>query len=416
MLRKGLSRPYVALALAVVALVVSAAVIVPLTFGGTTLTVTKSTTMTTTTTSTVTSVITSTILGGGPIPGASLETADIRINGAIAIAVNANASRLYVLSQSSGSLVVLDASSFSVLANVSLPGNPGLGGYGGTAIVNAGLAIDYSTGMVYASVQRVGATALRNVVELNGSTNSLVGVLPFSLENLAFDSRSHVLWGTQMREFGPPGNLIGVDVRTDSLVANLSVGFTPDGIAVDPNNHLVYSAGCFAAFCSVSEAAIVNGTDGTLVKTVTNLPSEYPSTLTLNPATDILYVSGSRILVALNGTNGNEIFQADPQTCGPFPSMGIDPSSNRVIMVSQNYDYLLVYDGTSGVLVNMYSFPDTLGVVAFNPSTDEIYVTDSGGLTALRSPASTGNVNGTLIGAYQYRNCFVVLGTSPPPF
>jgi YVTN family beta-propeller protein len=334
------------------------------------------------------------MLGGQPIPFASVETADIPVRGANAIAINANASRLYVLGASS--LVVVDTSSHSVFANVSLPGT-NLGG-----IINAGLAIDYNTGMVYASVEG-------KVVEVNGSTNSVTGQLPFSLGTLAFDSATHTLWGTQIWELSPAmhsnGSLVAVDVRTGSVIANVSVGFAPYDIAVDPHNGMVYSAGCSGSFVCGAEAAVVNGTSGTLVNTV-GLPSAYYTTMTLSPTSDVLYVSGERLLAALNGTNGNQIFQADPQTCGPFVGMGVNPSSNQVLMVPQNYDYLLAYDGTTGALVNMYSFPGPVGAVAFSLSTNEIYVTGSAGLLALRPSASTGNVNSTLIGSYQ--NCLPV--------
>jgi hypothetical protein len=338
--------------------------------------------------------MTSTMLGGQPIPAARVQTANIAVRGADAVAVNANAGRVYVLATSS--LVVVDASSHSIIANVSLPAK-NLGG-----IVNAGLTIDYITGIVYASVEG-------QVVEVNGSTNSVVGQLRLSLGTLAVDSATHTLWGTQIRALSPAmhsnGSLIGVDVLTGSVLANVTVGFAPAGIAVDSHTDFVYAAGCSGSFVCGSEAVVVNGKSGTVVATV-RLPSAYYSTMTLNPTTDVLYVSGERLLAALNGTNGNQIFQADPQTCGSFLSMGVNPSSNQVLMVPQNYDYLLVYDGTSGALVNMYSFPGPIGSVAFDPSTNEIYVTESGGLLALRNSASTGNVNSTLIGSYQ--NCLPV--------
>jgi hypothetical protein len=75
-------------------------------------------------------------------------------------------------------------------------------------------------------------------------------------------------------------------------------------------------------------------------------------------------------------------------------------------MAPQNYDYLLVYDGTSGALVNMYSFPGSIGSLAFDPNTNEIYVSESGGLLVLRNSPSMGNVNANLIGAYS--NCLPV--------
>ena len=72
-------------------------------------------------------------------------------------------------------------------------------------------------------------------------------------------------------------------------------------------------------------------------------------------------------------------------------------------MVPQNYNYLLVYDGQFGNLVNMYSLPSSPQYIAFNPNTDEIYVIISKSLLTLHGVASTGHVNNTLTGADQ--NC-----------
>jgi hypothetical protein len=346
--------------------------------------------ITTTFTIVLASTVNATWVPGQPIPVSDVETADVPVGGRLAIAVNADASRVYLLGTSS--LTVVEASSHSVIANITFPSN-NTGG-----IVNAGLAVDYSTGMVYASVQG-------RVVEVNGHTNTVVGEIPLSLGTLAFDSATHVLWGTVMQHQSPleaqTGGLVGVDVRTGSIVANVSIGFAPFGIALDPSTHMVYADGCTGSFVCGSEAAIVNGTSGTLVTTV-SLQSGYYPTMTMNPRTNVVYISGDEQLVAFNGTNGSVIFRSNPQTCGPFAAMAVIASSNQVLMVPQNYDYLLVYDGTSGALVNMYSFPSPLGPVAYNTNTHEVYVAAaSGGLLSLHDVQVTGNVNATLIGAGQ---------------
>ena len=93
------------------------------------------------------------------------------------------------------------------------------------------------------------------------------------------------------------------------------------------------------------------------------------------------------------------IFKSNPQTCGPFLNMAVIPPRNQVLMVPQNYNFLLVYDGTKGTLVNMYSFPGPVERVAYNQNTDEIYVLTAGNLLVLRDFPNTGNVNSTLVGA-----------------
>ena len=398
------SPSYVAAAILIAGVLVSATLIlVPPSRSPTTVTVTSVTTATETSTSTlvsastvtsqhtvtssttvektVTSVLTSTVFGGRPINATDVEIANTTAVGGIAIAVNAEAGVVYVLGTSS--LTVVNASSHSVIANVALLGNnPG-------GIVHAGLAVDLGTGTVYASVQG-------EVVVVNGSTNTVAGVIPLNLNTLAFDFATHVLWGNTVQA----GRLVGVDVRTGSVVANVSLGFSPYGIALDHWTDLVYADGCANSFVCGSEVAIINGTSGTLVTTV-DLGSAFYPTMTMNPSTNVLYVAGREGLVALNGTDGQVIFDSNTQTCGPFLDMAIIPASNQVLMVPQNYDFLLVYNGTTGALLNMYSLSVSADRVAYSPNTDELYLAANGDLLSLHDVQATGNVNATLIGAGQ---------------
>ena len=291
------------------------------------------------------------------------------------------------------SLTVVDATSHSVVANVTLPVN-NTGG-----LVNAGLAIDDSARTVYASVQG-------EVVEVNGSTNSIEGELHLPLRTLAFDSDTNELWGTTIQDLGgfgqQNGSLVGVDARTGAVVANVSIGFSPYDIAVDAGTGMVYADGCdtIGLVCN-SRAAIVDGTRGTLVAMVNLNSGDYP-TMTLDPATHVLYVSGGQQLAAINGKTGNVIFTVDPQTCGPFTGMVVDPSANLVYTAQENSNYLLAYDGTTGKLVNMYYFESIVGPVAFNPKTSELYAYTAGDLIAFTPLLSTGNVNSTLVAPHGF--------------
>ncbi|MDG6914427.1 MAG: helix-turn-helix domain-containing protein [Nitrososphaerota archaeon] len=341
-------------------------------------TLTSLKTIVSTTTYSTTSTTTSTILlGRQPIPATGVEVANVSVDGGQAIAVNPGAGWIYVLDTSY--LTVINASSHTVAAKVELPTN-NTGG-----VVHGGLAVDDATGMVYAALPG-------EVAVINGSTNTVVEAIPFNLDDLAIDSLTGTLWGTQAK------GLVGVSMTTNSVVANVSLGFEPDNIALNSESNMVYATGCINSFVCGSEAALVNGTSGTLVNTV-DLYSAYFTAMTVDPATDIVYVSGEAQLVALNGTNGNVIFKSNPQTCGPFIDMAVIPPRNQVLMVPQNYNYLLVYDGTKGTLVNMYSFPSQVDRVAYNLNTDEIYVLTSGSMIILRDYPIKGNVNSTVLGS-----------------
>jgi len=286
-------------------------------------------------TTTTTSTVTFTMSAGQPISAGSVETADITIGGSPgAIAVNPNASRIYVADGSS--LTVIDASSHAVIANITLP-----------ASSNNGIAVDDNTNMVYVLVDG-------GIAEVNGSTNKVVGELPvnFGYQSLAYNPSTHVLYGSPETQ---AGGLVGVDARTGAIVANISLGFWANSITVDPYTNMIYAVGCANSFVCGSEVSFVNGTSETLVTTV-HLDSAYYSKVTMDSKTNVVYISGEAQLAALNGISGEVIYNSYPQTCGPFLNMADIPSSNQVLAVLQNYDYLMVYDGATVTLANMYSF------------------------------------------------------------
>ena len=333
-----------------------------------------------TVTPTITSFVTSTIASTPsrqPIPVGSVETGDIPISGYLdPVAVDPDAGRVYIADASS--LLVVDASTHSMTADIALP-----------ASSNDGIAIDYATDTVYASVQG-------EVAVVNGSTDKVVGEIPLNLGYLAYDSETGVLYGSTVESQN--GSLVAADAKTGAVVANLSLGFQPSSVSLDPSTGLVYAVGCTTVLGCGSALSIVDGTSETLVTTV-HLNSQYFPASALDTATGIIYVSGEGQLVALNATTGAVVFDSNPQTCGPFLGMALVPSSDQVLLVPQNYDYLLVYDGGTGNLVNMYSLTGPPQSVAYNPASEEAYVAVSGQLLAFHDSGVTGYVNSTLIGS-----------------
>lgn len=320
-----------------------------------------------------------------PISISSVKTADILVGGSPrTIAVNPNASRIYVADWFSSNLTVVDTLTHSVVATVVLP-----------ASSNNGIAIDYDSGTVYVLVE--GGVAI-----VNGSTDKVVGELRlgFGPGALAYDSATHILYGSEgglVLNDTTGGSLVGVDVRTGSVVANISLGYWADSIAVDSNTHMVYAVGCAGSFVCGSHASVINGSSETLLDTVNIGSWGYPR-VAVDPKTDVAYVTGVTQLVALNGRSGKVIFNSNSLVCGPFDSVAIIPSSNQVLAITLNSDYVFVYDGATGALVNMYSWTAEPQYIAFNPNAGELYVTlFSGHLLAFQDVTQTGHINDTLI-------------------
>jgi hypothetical protein len=270
-----------------------------------------------------------------------------------------------------------------VIARIALP-----------AANSNGIAVDYKTSMVYVLVSG-------GVAEINGSTNKVVGELPlnFGPGSLAYNPSTHIIYGSPENGYR---SLVGADVRTGAIVANVSLGYWANSVTLNPKTNMIYTAGCNVEGLGCDSAvSLVNGTSKTLIWTVRPGSYSFPR-VAMDPKTNVVYVSGVR-LVALNGTSGDVIYSANSQECGPFDSMFVLQLSNQLIAQPLDYNYVLVYDGATGSLVNMYTLSSSPQFVAFNPGTNEFYVTTSGQLLAFPNVAATGNVDNSLMGSGQ--NC-----------
>ena len=366
-------------------------------------------------TSTLTSVrtATSTLTVGVPINASDIESMYATITGRpYELAVDPNDSMVYVTDQFSDNLTTVDQSPFA-FNTTTLP-SP-----------SDGIAVDTDTNMVYVGVTgglaEINTTLISTYVGggvMNDLTNEVVRVLPVDIKGpLAFDSSTHVVYGTSGSTCGYLDGidtqpicsyLAGVDVRTGAVVANVSLGYPADSIAVDPQTGMVFATGChevqFPACNSV--ASVVNGTSGVAVATLRLNSSQSPS-VAVDPSTDLAYVSGDQ-LVALNGTTGDVMYKVNPFECGGILNMVAIPYLNEVAATVPG-NYVLVYDGSTGALVDMYSLPASPNFVAFDPSTDQLIVTlwgaslqspsllPAGALIAFHLAASRGSVDSALV-------------------
>lgn len=350
-----------------------------------TLTETATSVSTLTTTSTLTSIstisaATATVSLGPPVPASSLETFNATVGEQPrTIGVDVNLDRIYVAYWSADNLTVISGITHSVVATIELPAGS-----------ENGIAVDYQTHMVYVSVDG-------GVVEVNGTTDQIVGELHPALGYgaLAYDQTTHVIYGSAN------GTLLGIDVQTGSLVANVSLPQSTDSVAVDPSTNMIVAAGCENDFVCNSVAFLVNGTSQTLTKTVQLGGGSYPR-VAVNPYQHLFYVSGDT-LAAINDTSGAIVFKVNPQECGPFDSMVFDENTDQLAAISLDFNFVFIYNGSTGSLLDMYSLSATPQFVAYNVLTNELYVTVSSQLTAFRNSAGPGYVDTALVGSGE--NC-----------
>ena len=78
-----------------------------------------------------------------------------------------------------------------------------------------------------------------------------------------------------------------IDGKTNSIVKTLTVGKSPNGVAVNPRTDKIYVANTGSNTISV-----IDGKTNNVIKNIT-VPLDQSTTLTLDPTTNIIYVLGS---------------------------------------------------------------------------------------------------------------------------
>jgi len=352
--------------------------------------ISTTTTYITTQTSTLTSTVTLPVYDEAPIPISTVETGNVSTT-AVSMYIDPYNSGVYLTYLNSTTMTVLDASTLRQVANVDLPSPT----YGVLALdsVNDTLYVGYDGG----------------IAVVNGATNAIIKEFSTEFPASAYNPTLGVYYA------GAPLmqnlSLLEVSLSSRAIVANVTIGFSPEapgfgGIYLDQSTNMVYLVGCnqMGLVCD-SMVSVVNGTSGRLVAT-DQLGSDYYPNAVLNPLTSTLYVTGDSQLDSIDGYTGSIIYAANPQTCGPFVGMDLATPSDQIVVAPQNYDYILMYDGSTLAMVNMYSLPASPAMVAYDPGNNQIYVLlqePPATLVSFHNVSSEGHVNSTLIGNDQ--NC-----------
>jgi YVTN family beta-propeller protein len=298
------------------------------------------------------------------------------------IAVNPVTGKVYVSDLFANTLTVLNASNRAIIRTITLPGTPG-----------SGIAVDTKKDMVYVSV--AGCTNLPNVINscnspcgeqkgggiivIDGRNNTIVGEFPIHVQRLAIDPTRQVLYGVSTAYVSTlgPVYLLSYDEDSGTVLSYKPLdGATPPDVAVNSQSNMVYLS-------ANAEVLAINETShrvqwAGLGYDAINFP------LVFDSANHWVYVMGEKganlTLDAIDGLTGNLLYSASlGSSCAGAGGgrMVVDTTSNRLYVVSDRENFLLVIDGGTGKLVGTLNTPQSGGEynIGLNPATHEVYLT-----------------------------------------
>jgi len=157
------------------------------------------------------------------------------------------------------------------------------------------------------------------------------------------------------------GFLTSYDLKSGSLIANVSLGLPTYSIAVNPETNMMYVLG--GSMLSY-EFLIINGTNNT-IQSVTPLDLISTPVLQADPNTNTVFALGSNqsstVIIALNGTSGRIIYSSGIGSACSVDSNRyyVNPVTNQIYATVYNNtlstNYFLIVNASSGRLVNMFS-------------------------------------------------------------
>ena len=324
------------------------------------------------------------VLGAGASPptGAQAVVATVpTAPSAVAAVVNTVTNKIYVVNDdASGQVTVIDGAANTATA---VP----VGSY------PFAIGLNMATNKVYVS-----NSASDSVTVIDGVTNTTstvpVGSNPTCIAVNQTTNRIYVM------NQAVDGTISVIDGATDTVVDSIFAGSSPTLIAVDPAENIL-----FAVAESNNKYTVYNPTlyaiDGGTDEISLVVTPAKPSSMVANPVSGQLYATNTAAsgLAVVSYANGTITGYRALGGAVPYGAVAVDTATNRAYAVGGSGSVLVV-DGTT-YATSLIAAGSSLGGIAVNPVTNEIYVTNTtsaGTVTAI--DGATGATTSIPVGLY----------------
>ena len=292
------------------------------------------------------------------------------------IALDEQDNRAYVTSYWSNTVSVIDTSSNRIIKNITIGTIPGLFDRPSKSIPKD-ISINPKTNLIY-----VTSEDSYNISVIDGNTYKVIKNITLDrqgvITDVAVNPNINRIYITGL---GVPDVSV-IDGNTSKIIANISItddtfGFHQDinSIAINPINNKVYLT---------SEANVVRIIDGNTNKLLKNITVGNPENLAINSATGKIYVTSStnnRIYVIDDYTNkvnetivtGNNSYSIDT---GFFAEIALNPITETIYVTNPTSNTISIIDGKTNSVEKTVKVGNILTSLAVNPITNNVYITN----------------------------------------
>ncbi len=259
------------------------------------------------------------------------------------VAVNPTTNRIYITTASQQGVWVISGVTNKIIARIPL------------RFTSFGIGVNVAANRVY-------VTLTDSVAVVDGDTDKVITTIPFPddfLSGLAVNSVTNRIYVGHGQKF-----VSAIDGETNQVMARVSVGLHPFGVAVDTITNLVYTA--------VHGRDRVSVIDGTSNEEISQIQvGNSPIGVGVNPKTSRTYVANfgnDTVSVIQDGT----VVATIPVPRDPW-GVAVNPTSNRVY-VGRDGISVSVIDGERNRFLQEVAVGIRPHWLAANPATNRIYV------------------------------------------
>jgi len=272
------------------------------------------------------------------------------------IAANPITNKIYVgVNQT---VVVIDGKTQQITATIDTGGGVGFVG------------VNILTDRIYASSCNSSAC---NIAVIDGRTDTVIADIPIFGENLI---------GVQGLAVNPVTNriyasaadnqqLIAIDGKTNTVIAQVLVPSQPGGISVNPKTDRIYVAG--SGF-----PGLIMVFDGATNTQVASIPEDFGVNNTaVNFLRNIAYATDSDKVIVVNGASNQEVARVP---AGPFATfIDVNQLNSKVYVVNAGNGSVSIIDGKTNQVVQTLPIPGAIFLdgIAVDLANGLTYVTDA---------------------------------------
>lgn len=296
------------------------------------------------------------LCGALPAGAQTLITAVPTGSKPVALALNSNTNKIFVVNQDSNNVTVIDAVTNGVAAVVAVGQSP------------AAVAVNPATNKAYI-VNSGGNTGVTVIDGANYSTASIVTGAKTPLAAVVNPNTNRVYVANQNSN-----NVTVIDGSSNSIIATVAVGLHPQALAVIPAINKIY-----VADMSDGSVTVVDGASNSSTRIYTG--GAYPDAIAVNALTKRVYVAnlGGTVSV-IDGVSNLVIANV---TVGAYPcGVAINPVSNKIYVANCGDGTISVIKGTdnTATVVTVGGSPGPISVAA---ATNKVYVAKSDGTVVM---------------------------------